>query len=254
MEYTGKLYGKIGRRIIPLALTSEYVDTMQLDMQSREREIEELREAAQALVDRWETPLWKDAPATAGFINRLRALLPENVYSEPPNDNANTGPERSTLTTETMIKLHTPETLAAFDDAEMQKLYEESQTPYNKGYREAIRHLYEAAGMAITSPCDEDILIAHVKQLRQYRDQYHAMEGERDEARAAYENETLASVSQRGFTSKINLAWFKHRKRLRALEKYVGYDMYEEGLKTDAMDSWRWEKLKEFGLAVEGIH
>ena len=75
MEYTGKLYGKIGRRMIPLTLTSEDVDAMQLDLQSREREIEELREAAQALVDRWETPLWKDAPATATFIHRLRDAL-----------------------------------------------------------------------------------------------------------------------------------------------------------------------------------
>ena len=28
MEYTGKLYGKIGRRLIPLTLTSEDVDRM----------------------------------------------------------------------------------------------------------------------------------------------------------------------------------------------------------------------------------
>ena len=40
-----------------------------------------LREAAQAVVDRWDTPLWKDAPATAEYINRLRALLPENEKS-----------------------------------------------------------------------------------------------------------------------------------------------------------------------------
>ena len=31
--------------------------------------------AARAVVERWDTPLWKDAPATAGFINRLRAAL-----------------------------------------------------------------------------------------------------------------------------------------------------------------------------------
>ena len=39
-------------------------------------EIERLRTAAQAVVDRWGTPLWKDAPATAGYINRLRDALP----------------------------------------------------------------------------------------------------------------------------------------------------------------------------------
>lgn len=31
--------------------------------------------AAHAVVERWDTPLWKDVPATAQFINRLRAAL-----------------------------------------------------------------------------------------------------------------------------------------------------------------------------------
>lgn len=35
----------------------------------------ELINAAQAVVDRWEAPLWVDSPPTAGFINRLRAAL-----------------------------------------------------------------------------------------------------------------------------------------------------------------------------------
>ena len=34
-----------------------------------------LRDAAQAVIDRWETPLWKDAPATAVFIADLRNAL-----------------------------------------------------------------------------------------------------------------------------------------------------------------------------------
>lgn len=34
-----------------------------------------LREAAQAVVDRWDTPVWKDVPATAVYINALRAAL-----------------------------------------------------------------------------------------------------------------------------------------------------------------------------------
>lgn len=34
-----------------------------------------LVEKAQAVVDRWETPLWKDAPATAGFIYDLRDAI-----------------------------------------------------------------------------------------------------------------------------------------------------------------------------------
>ena len=33
-----------------------------------------LRDAAQAVIDRWDTPLWKDVPATAVYINRLRAV------------------------------------------------------------------------------------------------------------------------------------------------------------------------------------
>ena len=36
---------------------------------------DELRAAAQALIDRWETPLWKDVPHTAECIHRLRAAL-----------------------------------------------------------------------------------------------------------------------------------------------------------------------------------
>jgi hypothetical protein len=35
----------------------------------------DLREAAQALVDRWDTPLWKDAPHTGQYIDALRAAL-----------------------------------------------------------------------------------------------------------------------------------------------------------------------------------
>ena len=35
----------------------------------------DLRTAAQAVIDRWDTPLWKDVPATAEYIGRLRAAL-----------------------------------------------------------------------------------------------------------------------------------------------------------------------------------
>lgn len=37
--------------------------------------LEALMIAAGDVVERWDTPLWKDAPATAGFINRLRAAI-----------------------------------------------------------------------------------------------------------------------------------------------------------------------------------
>jgi hypothetical protein len=36
---------------------------------------QQLRQAAQAVVDRWDTPLWKDAPATADYIYALREAL-----------------------------------------------------------------------------------------------------------------------------------------------------------------------------------
>lgn len=39
----------------------------------------EMVAAARAVVERWDTPLWKDAPATAGFINRLRDALPPAI-------------------------------------------------------------------------------------------------------------------------------------------------------------------------------
>ncbi len=99
MEYHGKLYGKMGRRLIPLTLTSEDVDRMQLAIQDRERQIEEMEicHAAamlhtQAIVD--------DANAMIAAIRNLRdvagrfhtqqaterlfALLPENVLDVAP--------------------------------------------------------------------------------------------------------------------------------------------------------------------------
>lgn len=44
-----------------------------------------LEKAARAVVDRWDTPLWKDAPHTAVQINRLRdALATSPATQEPP--------------------------------------------------------------------------------------------------------------------------------------------------------------------------
>jgi len=34
-----------------------------------------LRAAAQAVIDRWDTPAWKDVPATGHYINALRTAL-----------------------------------------------------------------------------------------------------------------------------------------------------------------------------------
>lgn len=43
---------------------------------------ESLREAAQAVVDRWDSPKWKDEPHTAVFIVRLRAALAAPVQGD----------------------------------------------------------------------------------------------------------------------------------------------------------------------------
>jgi hypothetical protein len=40
-------------------------------------EIESLRRAAQAVVDRWDSPLWKDQPHTGNYISDLREALKE---------------------------------------------------------------------------------------------------------------------------------------------------------------------------------
>ncbi len=52
-------------------------DTSRLiaDCDTLEAENQRLREAGQAIVDRWDTPLWKYAEATGHVIDRLRAAL-----------------------------------------------------------------------------------------------------------------------------------------------------------------------------------
>ncbi len=42
-----------------------------------------LREAAQAVIDRWNTPNWKDVPATAEFISRLQKALAAQNHLHP---------------------------------------------------------------------------------------------------------------------------------------------------------------------------
>jgi len=49
--------------------------------------LEEVEMAAQAVVDRWETPLWKDAEPTAAVIYRLRDIL-ANAKVADPKDSA----------------------------------------------------------------------------------------------------------------------------------------------------------------------
>ena len=88
-------------------------------------------------------------------------------------------------------------------------------TPYDQGYKDAVRHAYEAAGLAITIPLNEDMLFAHLREMRKYRHGYESIQHERDHARAcekkandrqavlamerdearqAYEQETLSTL------------------------------------------------------------
>jgi len=47
--------------------------------------VDELRSAAQAVVDRWDTPLWKDVPHTGEYINRLRYALDQTAPAKAVN-------------------------------------------------------------------------------------------------------------------------------------------------------------------------
>lgn len=70
------------------ALDDRAADT--LERQSAE--IERLRRAAQAVIDRWETPHWKDVPATAVPIGNLRAALTgEDAAGSPTSQNTEPG-------------------------------------------------------------------------------------------------------------------------------------------------------------------
>ena len=60
------------------AVRIHILDCPKHPIRETERELEDLIAAARAVVDRWDTPLWKDVPATAEYINRLRKLLPAN--------------------------------------------------------------------------------------------------------------------------------------------------------------------------------
>ena len=86
MEYTGKLYGKIGRRYIPLTLTSEDVDRL----------VQWKKEAMQVLAE-WER-VWVAAgsPGTLGqskavavlnFINDLSTATPRKETKNQSNTN-----------------------------------------------------------------------------------------------------------------------------------------------------------------------
>ena len=70
---TAAMYQDLYSKAIERAEKAEAV------LAARQAPDDELRAAAQAVIDRWETPLWKDAKATADYIYRLRAALAASV-------------------------------------------------------------------------------------------------------------------------------------------------------------------------------
>ena len=59
-----------------LNMSTPHARITELESQLAQRfEAADVATAAQAVVDRWDTPLWKDVPATAEYIGRLRAAL-----------------------------------------------------------------------------------------------------------------------------------------------------------------------------------
>ena len=53
----------------------ETINTLGQMCDELREENKRILKAAQAVVDRWDTPLWKDVPATAEYINKLREAL-----------------------------------------------------------------------------------------------------------------------------------------------------------------------------------
>ena len=58
-------------------------ESLERERDEAREEAETIKEAAWAVVHRWETPLWKDAPATAELINKLRKKLTHNTNFQP---------------------------------------------------------------------------------------------------------------------------------------------------------------------------
>jgi hypothetical protein len=56
---------------------NDFATEAELQAYRRTCQLGRLRLAAQEVIDRWDSPLWKDAPATAVFINNLRRALEE---------------------------------------------------------------------------------------------------------------------------------------------------------------------------------
>ena len=53
------------------------------DVDQLEAQNAELLEASEAIVARWDSPLWKDQPHTGVFIDRLRAAIAKAKGEQP---------------------------------------------------------------------------------------------------------------------------------------------------------------------------
>lgn len=58
---------------------------MREEMNAIEKQRDGLVNAAQAMIDRWDAPLWKDVPSTAEFIGGLRASVAKAKPTPQPS-------------------------------------------------------------------------------------------------------------------------------------------------------------------------
>lgn len=75
-DYCPDWFYETGVDEVSAELRSQHARITELESQLAQRfDAADVATAAQAVVDRWDTPLWKDVPATAEYIGRLRAAL-----------------------------------------------------------------------------------------------------------------------------------------------------------------------------------
>lgn len=59
-------------------------DYIAAQIAERDARIAKLEAAARALIERWDTPLWKDVPATGNYITALRKVLGDGNDAQVP--------------------------------------------------------------------------------------------------------------------------------------------------------------------------
>ena len=74
-EENGRLHRAIATFQAELMRVEKERDRLAMVHAERTVERDRLRKVSQAVVDRWNTPLWKDVSGTAEYINALRREL-----------------------------------------------------------------------------------------------------------------------------------------------------------------------------------